>query len=71
MPSRLGLAGCEMEVLRLAAAGRGNRDIGSELSMTPKTASVHVSDIGVSIRTEAAAVCPPDARHGRPVPQRP
>ena len=36
-----------MEVLRLAAAGRGNRDIASELSMTPGTASVrrmHVLD---------------------------
>jgi hypothetical protein len=46
--------------LRLAAAGRGNRDIASELSISPKTASVHVSNIlaklGVSTRTEAAAI---------------
>jgi DNA-binding NarL/FixJ family response regulator len=43
-----------------AAAGRGNRDIASELSISPTTASVHVSNIlarlGVSTRTEAAAV---------------
>ncbi len=42
-----------------AAAGRGDRDIASELSISPKTASVHVSNIlaslGVSARTEAAA----------------
>ena len=47
-----------MEVLRLVAAGRGNRDIASELSISPKTASVHVSNIlaklGVCTRTEAA-----------------
>ena len=48
-----------MEVLRLVAAGRGSRDIASELSISPAPASVHVSDIlaklGVSTRTEAAA----------------
>ena len=59
MPSRVGLAECEMEVLRLGAAGRGNRDMASELPVSARTASVHVSDIlaklGVSIRTEAAA----------------
>ena len=48
-----------MEVLRLVAAGRGNRVIASELSISPKIASVHVSNIlakpGVSIRTQAAA----------------
>ena len=44
---------------RLVAAGRGNRDIASELSISPRTASVRVSDIlakpGVATRTEAAA----------------
>jgi DNA-binding NarL/FixJ family response regulator len=45
MPSRFGLAECEMEVLRLVAAGRGHRHIASELSISPKTASVHVSNI--------------------------
>jgi DNA-binding CsgD family transcriptional regulator len=41
------------------AAGRGNRVIASELSISPKIASVHVSNtlakLGVSTRTEAAA----------------
>ena len=59
MPSGSGLAGCEMEVLRLVAAGRGNRDIASELSISPRTATVRVSSIlakpGVSTRTEAVA----------------
>ena len=49
-----------MEVLRLVARGRSNGEIGSELFISTKTASVHVSNIlaklGVSSRTEAAAV---------------
>ncbi len=48
-----------MEVPRLLAAGRGNRDIASELSISPGTASVRVPGIlagpGVSTRTGAAA----------------
>ena len=47
-----------MEVLRLVAAGRDNRDIASELSISPRTAIVRVSGIlakpGASTRTEAA-----------------
>jgi DNA-binding CsgD family transcriptional regulator len=47
-------------VLALVAAGRTNRQIGKELFITPKTASVHVSRIlaklGVTGRGEAAAV---------------
>ena len=54
-----GLTERELEVLRLVAAGRGNRDIAAELFISPKTASVHVSNIlgklGVSSRGEAAA----------------
>ncbi|HYB15223.1 MAG TPA: AAA family ATPase [Streptosporangiaceae bacterium] len=50
----------EREVLRLLAAGRSNREIASVLFITPKTASVHVSNIlgklGASSRTEAAAI---------------
>jgi hypothetical protein len=38
-----GLTERELEVLRLVAAGRGNRDIAAELFISPKTASVHVS----------------------------
>ncbi|MEU0008525.1 AAA family ATPase [Streptomyces sp. NPDC006314] len=56
----LGLTGRERDVLRLVAAGRTNRQIAEELFISPKTASVHVSNIlsklGVSGRGEAAAV---------------
>lgn len=49
----------ELEVLRLVAAGRSNRDIAAELFISAKTVSVHVSNIlpklGVSTRAEAAA----------------
>jgi len=54
-----GLTGRELEVLRLVAAGRSNRDIANELFISPKTASVHVSNIlgklGATSRGEAAA----------------
>jgi DNA-binding CsgD family transcriptional regulator len=57
---RLGLTPREAEVLALVAAGRTNRQIGEELYVSEKTASVHVSNIlrklGVSTRVEAAAV---------------
>ncbi|MFI6936279.1 AAA family ATPase [Streptomyces sp. NPDC050287] len=50
----------EQEVLRLLALGRSNRQIGEELFITGKTASVHVSNIlaklGAASRTEAVAV---------------
>lgn len=50
----------EHEVLRLVAEGRSNREIGQELFISAKTASVHVSNIlaklGVSGRGEAAAL---------------
>lgn len=59
-PSRLGLTARELEVLRLVAAGRSNRDIAAELFISAKTASVHVSNImaklGVHTRVEAAAI---------------
>jgi DNA-binding CsgD family transcriptional regulator len=55
----LGLTARELEVLRLVAAGRSNRDIANELFISPKTASVHVSNIlgklGAASRGEAAA----------------
>jgi len=58
-PGEFGLTGRELEVLRLVAAGRSNRDIAEELFISPKTASVHVSNIlgklGVASRGEAAA----------------
>ncbi|MDX3496782.1 AAA family ATPase [Streptomyces turgidiscabies] len=67
----LGLTSRERDVLRLVSAGRTNRQIAGELFISPKTASVHVSNIlaklGVSGRGEAAAVAhrlglfPPEA----------
>jgi DNA-binding CsgD family transcriptional regulator len=50
----------EREVLSLLSRGMSNREIGTELFITPKTASVHVSNIlgklGAASRTEAAAI---------------
>ncbi|MEP6759833.1 MAG: AAA family ATPase [Sporichthyaceae bacterium] len=50
----------EQEVLKLVAQGRSNREIGTQLFISAKTASVHVSNIlaklGVRGRIEAAAV---------------
>jgi len=55
---RLGLTERELAVLELVARGRTNREIGEELFMAEKTASVHVSRIlaklDVSSRVEAA-----------------
>ena len=46
-------------MLRLVTAGQSNRDIAAALFISPKTASVHVSNIlaklGAATRTEAAA----------------
>jgi DNA-binding CsgD family transcriptional regulator len=57
---RLGLTPRESEVLALVASGRSNRQIGEELFVSEKTASVHVSNIlrklGVTSRVDAAAV---------------
>jgi DNA-binding CsgD family transcriptional regulator len=57
---RYGLTARELEVLRLVAVGRSNRDIAAELFISAKTASVHVSNImaklGVASRVEAAAL---------------
>ncbi|MFG2297359.1 AAA family ATPase [Streptomyces sp. NPDC048603] len=56
----LGLTSRERDVLRLVAAGLSNRQIAEKLFISPKTASVHVSNIlaklGVSGRVEAAAL---------------
>ena len=55
---RLGLTERELAVLELVALGKTNREIGEQLFMAPKTASVHVSRIltklEVSSRLEAA-----------------
>jgi DNA-binding NarL/FixJ family response regulator len=53
-----GLTVRELEVLRLVAAGQSNREIAAALVISPKTASVHVSNIlaklAAATRTEAA-----------------
>ena len=58
--SQLGLTGREVEVLALVTAGRSNRQIAQALFISPRTASVHVSNIlaklGVAGRVEAAAI---------------
>jgi DNA-binding NarL/FixJ family response regulator len=63
----LGLTEREVEVLALIAEGKSNREIGQQLYMSPKTASVHVTHIlqklGVRTRVQAAAIA---ARHGLP-----
>jgi DNA-binding CsgD family transcriptional regulator len=55
-----GLTPRELDVLRLVAAGMSNARIAGELFISPKTASVHVSNInaklGASSRGEAAAI---------------
>jgi DNA-binding NarL/FixJ family response regulator len=49
----------ELEVLRLVALGRSNREVAAELFISAKTVSVHVSNVlgklGVSTRGEAVA----------------
>ena len=58
--ARFGLTDREREVLLLVAQGRSNPEIAAALSISPKTASVHVSNIlaklGVAGRVEAAAL---------------
>ncbi|HET6988878.1 MAG TPA: AAA family ATPase [Kribbella sp.] len=55
----IGLTAREVEVLRLVAEGRTNREIGARLYISQKTASVHVSNImaklEVTNRSEAGA----------------
>lgn len=55
-----GLTARERDVLELVAVGRSNRQIAEQLFISPKTASVHVSNIltklGVAGRGEAAAM---------------
>jgi DNA-binding CsgD family transcriptional regulator len=64
---QLGLTPREVEVLELLSAGQTNRQIGEELYVSEKTASVHVSNIlrklGVTSRVDAAAVAQRLARH--------
>ncbi|MEV6109056.1 AAA family ATPase [Streptomyces sp. NPDC051940] len=80
--ARFRLTPRERDVFRLVAAGRTNRHIAEALFISPKTASVHVSNLmaklAVSSRGEAAALAhrlrvfdapdPAPDIHGRPVP---
>ena len=58
--SQSGLTARELEVIRLVAAGRTNRQIAEALFISEGTSGAHVSNIlgklGVQGRTEAAAV---------------
>lgn len=47
----------ELQVLRLVAVGKRNRDIAKELFISPKTASIHVSNIltKLNVKTRGAA----------------
>jgi DNA-binding CsgD family transcriptional regulator len=57
---RFGLTNRELEVLAMVADGRTNPEIAKSLVISPKTASVHVSNIlaklGVASRVEAATL---------------
>lgn len=59
-PLPAGLTPRELEVLRLVAAGRTNREIGAELFISAKTVGVHVSHVlaklGAANRAEAATL---------------
>ena len=59
-PAPYGLTSHELTVLQLLAAGRTNAQIGAELYISAKTASVHVTSIlrklGVTTRVQAAAL---------------
>lgn len=56
-PSEIGLTGRQIEVLRLMAHGKSNRDIASLLGLSEGTVKVHMTAIfkalGVSSRTQA------------------
>ena len=59
-PVPYGLTSRELAVLRLLATGHTNARIGDELYISPKTASVHITNImrklGVTSRVQAAAL---------------
>jgi DNA-binding NarL/FixJ family response regulator len=54
---RGGLTEREAEVLRLVAAGKSNKTIAAELTLSPKTVDRHMSNIftKIGVRSRAAA----------------
>ncbi len=54
-PSKVGLTTREIEVLRLVAAGRTNKQIAGILFISPKTTAVHVSSILAKLGVERRA----------------
>jgi DNA-binding CsgD family transcriptional regulator len=71
-PPPAGLSPRELEVLRLMAEGRTNREIGSALFISEKTVSVHVSRVlaklGAANRAQAATIAHRLGLAGREVP---
>jgi DNA-binding CsgD family transcriptional regulator len=69
-----GLTDREADVLRLLAAGHTNREIGQQLFISPKTASVHVTSIlrklAVRDRVQAAAIAVRLGLADPPIPHR-
>ena len=60
-----GLTARELEVLRLVAAGRSNREIGAALLVTQRTAATHVTHILAKLGVESATAAGAWAvRHG-------
>jgi DNA-binding CsgD family transcriptional regulator len=58
LAASIGITQRQLDVLRLAAAGLTNKEIGAELGITPKTVTHHLTAVfqvlGVRTRTEAA-----------------
>ncbi len=51
-----GLTRREVEILRLVARGLSNRQIASELTISPKTANAHVEHIYTKLRVNSRAL---------------
>jgi DNA-binding NarL/FixJ family response regulator len=66
--AELGLTARESEVLQLLMRGHTNRQIGEELYMSPKTASVHVSNIMTKLDAENRGQAAAAARRMRLFP---
>jgi len=71
-PVRAGLSARELEVLRLAAEGRTNLEIGDAMSLSVRTVERHLSNaydkLGVSGKAARAAAVARVVAHAAPVP---